>query len=560
MGFAGYCFFLTIFFVVATNRRDSDVYNFGQSVREIVQAQWFERIGGDTDYYEYLGLHFFPGLKDNSFERPDAKPFSLVGAPRIRAVRARQCDADDNGMSEYLDNVADGLLCLIPISNSDYETESFGGADGTFFKHWVDTAGADHPMGLDSSLLNSYGWEGGVLPQHTYPGSGYLVPTDIISELMQAPVDVSVHGTEFYPFPYEAIDVSILEEKGWWDPQTVALFHDLTVVSANEEMYCHVRMILEIGANHGLMKPSVHMSVVFLDDVSSWKVLLETIFMGYIIALIISEFKELWSYYAGKDGKGPLKELKEQQIEMRYRLRQRMLQYAAFQGIMVYNPQPVMRNLMYRLFVKYQDDGINVVSPAHINHLNSIGQDMIRVHEKWKGMRDTGYKPRDATGTLYHTEFDERRNEEVPTAMKVGEDQARQAAMAVIDLFDQVKKLHELRLRKEKLARLGRTGKCAWNQIRERLPLACSVYYRDPWNFLDSFNYLLFSISIWFRIQSLFHDIPKIQGQLDVMTDENRYSTFVDFSTFAWRDGVQSNLNAFNAILTWLKIFKCESV
>jgi hypothetical protein len=86
------------------------------------------------------------------------------------------------------------------------------------------------------------------------------------------------------------------------------------------------------------------------------------------------------------------------------------------------------------------------------------------------------------------------------------------------------------------------------------------VYYRDPWNFLDSFNYLLFSISIWFRIQSLFHDIPKIQGQLDVMTDENRYSTFVDFSTFAWRDGVQSNLNAFNAILTWLKIFKCESV
>ena len=88
MGFAGYCFFLTIFFVVATNRRDSDVYNFGQSVREIVQAQWFERIGGDTDYYEYLGLHFFPGLKDNSFERPDAKPFSLVGAPRIRAVRA----------------------------------------------------------------------------------------------------------------------------------------------------------------------------------------------------------------------------------------------------------------------------------------------------------------------------------------------------------------------------------------------------------------------------------------------------------------------------------------
>ena len=88
---------------------------------------------------------------------------------------------------------------------------------------------------------------------------------------------------------HEAIDVSILEENGWWDQQTVAIFHDLTVVSANKEMYCHIRLLLEIGADHGLIKPSVEMSVLFLDDVASGKVLIETFFMFYIFLLIFAE-------------------------------------------------------------------------------------------------------------------------------------------------------------------------------------------------------------------------------------------------------------------------------
>lgn len=201
LGLFGYVVFLLTFMRVVTLNRNSNSYNFAHSVREIVQAQWFESIGHRADYFEYLGVHFFPGLQENSIERPATAPFSLVGAPRIRAVRARQCDAEDNDMSDYLDNVGDGLRCLIPVDASEYETESFGGSDGKFFKHWVDTTGPEHPIDLDNSLRNSYGWEGGVTPMHTYPGTGYLVPAGIITRLLGASADVEVHGTEFYPFP-----------------------------------------------------------------------------------------------------------------------------------------------------------------------------------------------------------------------------------------------------------------------------------------------------------------------------------------------------------------------
>ncbi len=351
---------------------------------------------------------------------------------------------------------------------------------------------------------------------------------------------------------HEAIDVSVLEANGWVDPQTVAVFHDFTVVSASKQMYCHVRMFLEIGGDHGLIKPSVILSVVFLDDVASGKVLLEALFMGYIFMLISAELAEFWALYA-KDG---TRELKEQMVEHRYSLRQRMLQYAAFQGIMVYRPQPVMKKLMHRLFVKYQDDGLLYVpSATHIENMNQIGESMIKVHEKWRSMRETGFKPRGETGRLYYTEWDSKKKARVPAAMQVGDARARQAAMAVIDLFDRVRQIHTLRLKQKQLDRLdGMSGKFALSQIRLRLPMAVDLFFRDVWNFVDFFNYVLFTISIWFRVSALFHDIPRIQNQMDALTEETRYSTYVDFSVYAWRDGIQNNLNAFNAILTWLKV------
>lgn len=360
---------------------------------------------------------------------------------------------------------------------------------------------------------------------------------------------------------HEAIDVSVLEENGWWDPQVVAIMHDLTIVSVNKEMYCHVRLLLEVGANHGRIKPTVQTSIVFLDDVASGKVAAEALFMLYIFVMVFSELSEFWELYTQSGNK----ELHEQMVEHRYELRQRMLQYAAFQGIMVYNPHPVMKKLMNRLFVKYQDEGqinTNRPSPTHIDNLNRIGEEMVRVHDKWRTMRETGFKPRDETGKLYYMEWDDEKESEsgtkgasIPAAMKVGDAQARQAAMAVIDLFDRVRTIHSLRLKEKEMGdQKGATGILAWNQIKARFPTAAMLYFRNFWNFLDFLNYMLFLTSIYYRSGALLNEIPSIQAQLDALTEESRYSTFVDFSVFAKRDGVQNSINAFNAVLTWLKV------
>ena len=82
------------------------------------------------------------------------------------------------------------------------------------------------------------------------------------------------------------------------------------------------------------------------------------------------------------------------------------------------------------------------------------------------------------------------------------------------------------------------------------------MFLRDPWNTVDTLNYVLFTCSILFRVEALLYDIPKIQTQLEALDETNRYSTHVDFSVYSWRDGIQNNINAFNAILTWMKIFK----
>jgi hypothetical protein len=38
------------------------------------------------------------------------------------------------------------------------------------------------------------------------------------------------------------------------------------------------------------------------------------------------------------------------------------------------------------------------MSVEHIENMNDIGTEMSKVHDKWKQMRDSGYKQRDSRG------------------------------------------------------------------------------------------------------------------------------------------------------------------
>ena len=292
------------------------------------------------------------------------------------------------------------------------------------------------------------------------------------------------------------------------------------------------------------------MNMMWLEKFPEPSVLREMVFMMYVIVLFAGEFFEYWEYYSAPD-----RYIKDKIVEKRYRLRQRMLQYAAFQGISEYNPHPHMERLMRRLFVTYQDDppaGIQPPTAGHIQRMNRIGADMVKVHEDWKAMIETGSRKAD----FRLNELDGRGHPRVDAGGQ------KQAALAVISLFDYVQDLHEHKMQLEAMQRLQGDNTVEWQvgllkpeQIRLRAPIAWRIFVRDKWNFLDFVNYMLFMVSLVCRIRAL-NAVPFIQEEISGLNVDTMHMKYINFSGLGYWDRMQANITAFNAILTWIKLFK----
>ena len=280
----------------------------------------------------------------------------------------------------------------------------------------------------------------------------------------------------------------------------------------------------------------------------------EVAFMLFAIVMFAGKFKQYWQAYSA-----PERFITDTIIEKRYRLRQRMLQYAAFQGISEYNPHPYMERLMRRLFVTYQDDppaGIEPPSSGHIQSMNTIGEDMVKVHEDWKAMVETGSRKADfRLNGLGEPDGTGRRH---PTVDAGGQ---KQAALAVLSIFDYVQDLHEHKAMLDAMQRLHgnkverQVGLLAPEQVRLRAPIAWRIFVRDKWNVLDFLNYTMFMISFVCRIRG-FNAVPIIQAEIESLNAETMHMMYINFSGLGHWDQLQQDITAFNAILTWIKLFK----
>ena len=547
-GFLSYVTFLFLFLMVTIFRRNSDVYNFSEAVKGIVMTEHYQAIGADTDYFEWLSLHFLPGLAGVSYIAAPDTNFKMIGAPRIRQVRAVPCEAnedldvDRNGWPDATtdDDPAEYQpRKVVPACWENDEvtgsTQSFGGPNGARFTYQDAT---------ELGERSHYNSEGGL----TYPGGGFVVPVDMLKRLMtgatgraEEAATVEMPVTEFYGFSYTGFNVSELQDSGWWDARTTAIFHDFTVAASNG-MYCHCRLVLTVGINHGLIHKSIEMRMVWLESFPDQNVVLDIVFFVYVIFLIFNEFAEFWQFY-----KSPNQNLLEQMTEKRYRLRQRLLQYAAFHGIAKYDPHPHMERLMRRLHVKYQDTAESPPSKRHIENLNKIGLDMVRVHEDWKGMVEVGSKKVD----FRLNELDDKQR---PVVDATGQ---KQAALAVIDLFDKVQELHDDHLKIKAMERLAiaQLGLLSPAQLRLRVPIATRLFFAEGWNFMDFINYMLFMIAMLLRVQSL-QLVEGIQSEIGDLNSDTMHMKYINFSEMGERDRLQYNINAFNAVLTWIKLFK----
>ena len=117
------------------------------------------------------------------------------------------------------------------------------------------------------------------------------------------------------------------------------------------------------------------------------------------------------------------------------------------------------------------------LSRDHVNFLNNIGLAIVSLHETYLKMVESGYKAHFTLASVAENKDD---------------DAQYQASLAVIDIFDHVRKLHKAKADLEELKRIQGSNivvsRCALAQFRIRIVYAVRAYFRDRWNIVDLVN------------------------------------------------------------------------
>ena len=451
-GFLVYVIFLAAFLVSHIGDRSSDQYYFAAAVKDLFAAPEFGLITSPVEYYEWLAVHFLPSMAAYSVDNAPGAAFSIVGAPRMKQLRGANCTA-----AAYMDHVVSNCY-----SNED-DTQSYGGLDGKAFI-WSDS---DEPPHFSPDLGTFYS------------SAGFLVPDTMMQSFLEEPSGASPYRRS----SPRVSDISALEEAGWWDARTRVVFHDFTVYSASMDAFMAVRLTVELGLGHGTMLVSQELRYLELRKLGGFTQLAEYFFYAMLALLIMYEGREFLQWYMR-----PGQLLTEHIIQLRYVLRLKKLHHGAFQKIVDYDPQRVLSRLTKRLFDKYRQDKMKdkgqasvkmvELSRDHINFLNAIGQRVVALHETYCRMVDSGFKSDFTLASVVDNKDD---------------DAQFQASLAVIDLLDDVRKLHKAKADLEELKRIegSKITVSRFSPAQFRIRIFCAVrgYFRDRWNVRRSAAY-----------------------------------------------------------------------
>ena len=190
------------------------------------------------------------------------------------------------------------------------------------------------------------------------------------------------------------------------------------------------------------------------------------------------------------------------------------------------------------------DPDVFVPSANHIEKLNEIGVSIEKLHATRTRMKEAGY----------------RRGFELKKTKDP--DAQHQAIMAVMDVFDDLQTAHEAKGKLDMLNNFGDYGclsKLTRKQMALRFPLAVKGYFRDGWNYCDVLNYLLFFLSISLRIYGYLLVGPVLAKQEALKTAPGGLygsNEYIKLQSVSFWFAEQQHIMAFNAILTWIKVFK----
>eukprot|EP01043_Picozoa_sp_COSAG02_P013373 COSAG02_NODE_533_length_20665_cov_216.617281_16_plen_1091_part_00 len=502
-----YVVFLMLYTLLALEGRNKSTYQFGQFARDSGAVDEFMTIDSVVDYRDWLEVGFFPGLRMASYAASSETGIILVGPPRLRQI-------------------VGSMNCTISPEMAGMPLSCFEDVDSGETTGWPQPA--DSPFKFTWASAEETG-EGtyGSTSGYTYQGGGFLL--NGTGRIVQRVPTIARASSELFPFAHSRISVEDLFYSGWMTDRTRAVFHDYALYSANKDAYVSVRLVLEYGPEHGGFLTSKHVRIFFLNKWPDRTVILEMTFYTVLFLLIASDLKEL--LHLVKEAE---QQLKDHIVRQRFRLRLRILQHAAFAAIFQYRPKVLMAQVASRL----NDPALGDDRRFHIEKLNAIGAEIPKLHDKYRRyLRSDENRPPSST------------------------DQA----LAVLDVLDIIRVLDTHQQEVDTLS-----NSKAWLVKKQLIKLRAGlrVYMTNGWRVLDAVNYCLFLFTCFARFtlndlmktcESEVAALPRMDTDGDtglVMTPWDDDSKFVRFYGIAFWTTNITYAFAFNAVLTWIKIFK----
>ena len=533
-----YGIFLGFFLYHTLSSRDQAFY-FTQYAREISDVDKFMQIDDAVKYRDWLEYRFLPGMHWNSVNRSVGGTPSvfLVGPPRVRAVRAKSAyrgkfehneteeDHPDNcGHAAEMDNMP--VVCF-DLSMSDPFHGNWNGSSTWFDRQapWFDVAAApSRATGVRMEYQNASTTREEEYSSYTglsYPGDGHVV-RDVFRLFERAP-SVETAGNELFPWPHLRTDAQELFDAGLLHPTTRVIFHDYTIYSGTKDAYVNVRLVMEIGVDHGMFIPTRHVRIVWLTNWPEYKVAFEVLFFMMLLLLglenIFFWIRQIWG----------AEEALEEALELaRFQLRYQILQQAAFKSLFAYRPRVLMKQIEEKVR-KVKSDRTH-----HIAALNKLGCRVTVLHESFQRLMNMDAEMRQAGDKPEH---------KAAAVLEV--------LKSTVDLKKRVLDLHSLKSK-------GKTGiRGCPTRARIRVANATLVYCADGWRVLDMFNYIFFFVTFLIRLR-LNPLMTQAEEDIEAINRTTPYAddSYVLFYQATFWATLLTYAYAVNAVLTWLKVFK----
>ena len=221
------------------------------------------------------------------------------------------------------------------------------------------------------------------------------------------------------------------------------------------------------------------------------------------------------------------------------------------------NTRPIKALLCFVWGCRYLSDHIN---RHYIHELNQIGQPprcpaALRVIYPYRGRVPHFAAPTLAAGTDTQSLIDLYEDAISTHALTGGANaEAPFPAEHKWQVLIEAKRDELSLVQEDTVATCGISGKC-FRRYWVQFLAAKRYYFRNKWNYIDVLNYFIFVVAVYLKLQCYIL-APSVRDSISTLAQAGQIDKFVDVYAIGLQMALSNYIVAFNAVLTWVKIFK----